>query len=314
MTKTIGLLPAMFLFCMTACQKEQTIKKIQDNTAKKALSPLIASPAPIYGTDWSGTVQIVIVTNEATGEHPQVDIKLPDGYALIGGGAVVTPQFTAPGALITASYPDADFTTWHAASKDQLVPFTHTLVGYAIGLKLTGMTKGQLISNMWIFSATSSIAPHPDTSVGVISSDYFLIGGGAKIVYGSGEGNLLVKSIPQGTMWSVSGKDHGVSDPDSITAYAIGIKNYISSFGTLEVVQDSVATYASGGFGTANVTMDSTWVVASAGGNAQYNGPGRMLTSILPGIRNVSVTSKDHEYPDSGTTTAYVVKIRRSIK
>jgi hypothetical protein len=79
-------------------------------------------------------------------------------------------------------------------------------------------------------------------------------------------------------------------------------------------VQDSVATYASGGFGTANVTMDSTWVVASAGGNAQYNGPGRMLTSILPGIRNVSVTSKDHEYPDSGTTTAYVVKIRRSIK
>jgi hypothetical protein len=313
MTKTIGLLSAMFLFCMTACQKEQTIKKLQDNTAKKALSPLLAN-APIYGTDWSGMVQIVIVTNQATGEHPQVDIKVPDGYALIGGGAVVTPQLTAPGALITASYPDADYTTWHAASKDQLVPFTHTLVGYAIGLKLTGLTKGQLTSNMWIFSATSGIAPHPDTSVGVISSDYYLIGGGAKIEYGSGEGNLLVKSMPAGTMWSASGKDHGVSDPASITAYAIGIKNYISGIPALEIVQDSATVYVPGGFGTATVTMDSTWVVASAGGNAQYSGPGRMLTSILPGIRYVSVTSKDHEYPSAGTTAAYVVKMRRAIK
>ncbi|SFD84009.1 hypothetical protein SAMN05518672_103454 [Chitinophaga sp. CF118] len=311
MTRTIGLLSVIFLFCITGCRKDQKIKEAleaTDSTGSKSGTPSNARVA--YGTDGSGTVQIVIITQETTGAHPQTDVAVPQDYVLIGGGAVVTPELTTgAGALLTASYPDDNLTTWHAASKDHLTSFNHTLVAYAIGLKLTGVTRDQLKSYMQVFSNTSGSGQHPTTSVSV-GSGYTLIGGGAKVVY-SGAGNMLVKSMPLGDTWYAGSKDHDVASSAVVTSYAIGIKTAIPNFGNLEIGQESNSNFVPSGFGVVTVNIDNSWVLACPGAQAFYNNAGRMLTAIEANIRDVKVTSKDHKVYDGGTTYAYAVKIRK---
>ncbi|SHN23751.1 hypothetical protein [Chitinophaga sp. CF418] len=308
MSKSMSLLWAALLICMTACKKEQAIqdsKLAPAATARKAASPLLKSIE--YGTDWSGTVQIAIVTSYTSGTNLQLDVKVPDGYALIGGGAVASPLVAASSAFLTASYPDTDFTTWHAASTDHINSYVHTLFGYAVGLKVTGLTKNDLTSNMWLFSNTSSVLPHPATAV-TIENAYTLIGGGAKV---ESAGNLLVYSYPYGSTWFAASKDHEVSDPSAITAYALGLKTAVLNQKNLEVVRDSIANFTSGGIGTASIFVDTTWVAGAPGGRATYNGAGRMLDGIAPHIQDATVTSKDLDVSDGGTTAVYVLKIRQ---
>jgi len=308
MSKSMSLLWAALLICMTACKKEQAIQDSKFSpaaTARKAASPLLKSIE--YGTDWSGTVQIAIVTSYTTGTDLQLDVKVPDGYALIGGGAVASPLVSTSAAFLTAAYPDLDYTTWHAASTDHMHTFVHTLYGYAIGLKVTGMTKQELTSNMWLFSNTSSVASHPATSV-TIENAYTLIGGGAKV---ASDANLLVYSYPYGTSWFAASKDHEVSAPATITAYALGLKTAVLEQKNLEVVRDSIATVTSGGISSASIFVDTTWVAGSPGALATYKGAGRMLQGIAPHLQDATVTSKDLDVSDSGTTAVYALKIRK---
>ncbi|MCF6407181.1 hypothetical protein L3C95_30070 [Chitinophaga filiformis] len=308
MSKSMSLLWAALLICMTACKKEQAIqdsKLSPATTARKATSPLLKSIE--YGTDWSGTVQIAIVSSYVTGTELELDVKVPDGYALIGGGAVASPLVAASSAFLTAAYPDKDFTTWHAASAYHLNTYVHTLFGYAIGLKVAGMTKEELTASMWLFTNTSGIAAHPATAV-TIDNDYTLIGGGARV---ESEGNLLVYSYPYNSTWFVASKDHEYSAPSAIEAYGLGIKTGVLEQHSLEVVRDSIANFTTNGIGTASIFTDTTWVAGSPGALATYNGAGRMLDGIAPHVQDATVTSKDLDHPDSGTTAVYILKIRK---
>jgi len=259
--------------------------------------------------DWSNSVEIVIIKEEGVGQHPKVDVSVPQDYVLVGGGAVVLEQI-APGALLTASFPDNNLLTWHAASKDHDTPFPHTLVGYAIGLKLKGLDRDELKKYIRFFTNTSGMTQYPETNVSV-GSGYNLIGGGAQVNW-SGEGNLLVKSIPQGNTWYVKGKEHGKPSPASVTAYAIGIKEIIPNFGSLEINQESKSEVVQTGFGIVSLNIDNDWVVTCPGAEATYSKEGRLLCGIEPGFREVTAISKDHEKQDAGSTFAYAIKIRKS--
>lgn len=308
MSKSMSLLSAALLICMTACKKEQTIKDSNPTavtTALKSASPLLTSVE--YGTDWSGTVQIAVVTTTVTGYQPQLDIAVPGGYTLIGGGAVAAPLVNESSAFLTASYPGADFTTWHAASTDHIFSYQHTLWGYAVGLKVTGFTKNDLITNMWLFSNTSRIASHPDTSVSV-PNVYTLIGGGAKV---DSTGNLLVYSYPYGSSWFAGSKDHDYVSPSTITAYALGIKTQLLTMANLEIVRDSVGSYTPSGIGSSSIFTDTSWVAGCPGGRTTYAAAGRMLDGIKPHVKDATADSKDLLYADGGVTSVYVLKIRR---
>ncbi|MCW3463869.1 hypothetical protein [Chitinophaga nivalis] len=313
MKKILFLFAVVCLFFM-ACTKEQQLKKDKSYTdqptaAASSQAASIDKDVFTYSSDWSGKVQIVIVSRSESGTHVFTDVTVPPDYVLIGGGAVATYPQGSYGALLTASYPDNNLSTWHAASKDHIQSASHTLTGYAIGLKLSGVTKDELKTYIQISSNTTGTAGHPNTYVST-NGGYTLIGGGAKVNW-SGWGNLLTKSIPSGNSWLVGSKDHIESSPASITAYAIGIQPNIPNFGALEILQESASTYASGSQGVVTVNIDNTWVVASAGAEAQYAGLGRLLVGILPNVRSVTAISHDHLEFDGGTTYAYAVKIRK---
>ncbi len=73
--------------------------------------------------------------------------------------------------------------------------------------------------------ATSGVTPHPLQSV-YLPPGCIVTGGGARDNW-TGQGNLLTGSYPLfGSIhgWEAEGKDHEVSDPASITVWAIGLE------------------------------------------------------------------------------------------
>jgi len=89
--------------------------------------------------DASGTVTVRIkqCTPTASQEINTTTCPVDSGFVLIGGGAEILGE-GSPGALLTASFPDFDLTTWTASSKDHHLAFAHRLSAYSVGLKLRG--------------------------------------------------------------------------------------------------------------------------------------------------------------------------------
>lgn len=258
--------------------------------------------------DWSGLVEIIILKKEITGQHPTTYVDIPSDYVLIGGGAKVS-NVGKNGALLTQSYPSSDLTRWYGASKDHKKASNHKLEVFAVGLKLKGISRDQLKQYMVVTSSTSAKANHPATQAN-LPSGYTLIGGGAKVNW-TGDGSLLVKSIPNGNAWAVSGKDHITKSPATVTAYAIGIKPNITSFGTLEISRESASKWVSQLGTEITQSIDSDWLISCPGGEATFAGKGRMLTILYPDFRHVTIGSSDHLDKDSGNTILYMLKIRK---
>jgi len=268
--------------------------------------------------DASGTVTVRIkqCLGTVVQEINTTTCSVDSGFVLIGGGAEVVGE-GSPGALLTASFPDLGQTTWTASSKDQHLVFAHRLNAYSVGLKLAGVTPQTLISFMKVVSVRSTPSEHPSTSISV-PGGFNLVGGGARANWVT-EGQLLTRSIPSGSQWLAASKDHAVAEVGTVDAFVIGITSgTIPGFGSIDVSVNQVSTSVPTGYGTANRLVPAGFVLASIGGDAQFNGAGRMLTDLIPfgdapadSAQGATVRSKDQEFQDSGTTTAYAVAIRK---
>lgn len=269
-------------------------------------------------TDASGTVTVRIKQCALTASQEVNTTTCPvdSGFVLIGGGAEIFGE-GSPGALLTASFPDLGLTTWTASSKDHRLTFFHQLRAYSVGLKLAGVTASTLRANMAVVSVRSTPSEHPSTGISV-PGGFNLVSGGARANWVT-EGQLLTRSIPSGFQWLAASKDHDVAEVGTVDAFAIGLTSgTIPGFGSIDVNVGQTSTSVSTGYGTANRIVPAGFVLASIGGDAQFNGAGRMLTDLIPFgdapsdiAAGATVTSKDHKFQDSGITTAYVVAIRK---
>lgn len=111
-----------------------------------------------YYQDGSGEVQIKIVWQDfGPGQHNQNKvIPIGSDYVVIGGGAWAQyTHYQDYGALLTESYPNSKLTGWIVGSKDHIEDDSHILRGYAIGLKLNGLSSSQLKNHIQLVSRTS---------------------------------------------------------------------------------------------------------------------------------------------------------------
>jgi hypothetical protein len=206
----------------------------------------------------------------------------------------------------------------YAASKDHGVSDLHSIHVYAIGLKIQGVSAATLRSVMQaVKSSPSSLVSHPTNQVSV-NTGYTLIGGGAKVDW-TGYGNLLVDSYPSVNFWYVASKDHIWSSPARITAYAIGIQNYIPGFGYIDVFGNDTWYISTGcclGSGNYYLSYFHPSVTACMGAHSYYNNPngGRMLTGMRPQYyldTNVAGSSKDYSTPSGGSLDLYAVWVQK---
>jgi hypothetical protein len=134
---------------------------------------------------------------------------------------------------------------------------------------------------------------------------YALVGGGAFAQY-TGAGAFLTESHHvDARTWSGSSKDHRISDPHYLVAYAIGLRLDGVNADTLRGLlrHDSVTAPASP---TAWPTASMARPQGGTSTGAQTNtiGPGQLLTQVVMDTTLASVASKDHHLSSPGTITA----------
>ncbi|WP_410581846.1 hypothetical protein [Amycolatopsis sp. lyj-108] len=152
--------------------------------------------------------------------HPEAEVGVPsEQYEMVGGGFEVISH--GWGSMATASFPSSQF-TWKARSKDHLHSDPAQIRTWAIGIK-RDLPVGRI--DAAYDDNGSSTSAHP-ASTAEPPVGYALTGGGGEVHY-SGAGNMLWALQPatgNSSSFTAASKDHIVSDPTSITAYAWGIR------------------------------------------------------------------------------------------
>ena len=265
-------------------------------------------------TDASGKITIAVferVSPAASGHNTDFAITVPDDYVVIGGGGEgkESPQ----GNLITASYPNAGLTAWLVSTKDHVSADPVQVRGWAIGLKIAGLTPAQVRSNISVTTATSAYTSYPDVTAAV-PAGYVLAGGGIKVNW-SGYGNLATASAPSGaTGWRVRSKDHQYSSPATATAYAIGVNGFIGGVGTISnVVNGGTSGVASHPAFTQGLTTG--YALSGCGAFVNWSGAGNLLWQIKPtspaaGQTACAVASKDHNISSPASISGYSIGLQ----
>ncbi|MFD0725575.1 serine protease [Lysobacter brunescens] len=265
-------------------------------------------------TDVSGKVTIAVferTSNVAQGHNADFAIAVPADYVVIGGGGV--GKNAPEGNLLTASYPNASLSAWLVSTKDHIKADPVAVRGWAIGLKIAGLTANQLRSHLAVSTATSVFAVHPDVTA-TVPAGFSLVGGGFKVNW-SGAGNLATASAPSGSNgWRARSKDHIQSSPATTVAYAIGLRSDIAGIGSF-TSQVGSALSGIAGHPSTTASVPAGFALSGCGAFVNWSGYGNLLWRIQPTILGgtqtaCSVASKDHIEASAASIHGYAIGVR----
>ncbi len=330
----------MVLVCAIGCHTDSTLDNEENKnlrtkqpdsffrTLENQRGGLPPGKAAYYSyTDWSGQIEALVMTvPQGQSGVNTVTATLPPEYVLVGGGARTTDTDITKGAFITASYPNWVANSWTASSKHHVHNDPHTLTVYAIGIKIQGVTAQTLRSVMTCTAPSTSGSGTQPYAQAFMPSSHHIIGGGARIDYGSDDGNLMVYSRPSNGYWEAKGKDHIHQSFATITVWAIGIQDFIPGFGYIDVINYDSSWVSGGPCGTGLITQVPSptnyfggWIATCAGAKSNYQpNQGRMLCgywppiSANPGPSDTSgASSKDINISSWECLFSYVMRIRK---
>jgi hypothetical protein len=243
----------------------------------------------------------------ASSEWPQEEVRLPDDYKLLCGGAEVS--FSTPGNHLIASYPSSD-NTWMAQSKSHLKPSPATITVYAVGIY------DPADWNLWdvkTVQVTGEESGAP-SAIAVLPGRFVLVGGGALDNIETGPGNHLTASYPEDDHWIATGHDHSQVSTGRITAYAIGLRCRLPGLTVVHTITASPPSQKAA-WPQAQRPIDSQYLLVGGGARAEWSGYGQILTASYPDEEEHAwvATSKDHLHSDPGRVTAYAVGLKVSI-
>jgi hypothetical protein len=157
-----------------------------------------------------------------------------------------------------------------------------------------------------IFTAMSGVMPHPSVQI-TVPSGFKILGGGA-FDHWTGAGNLLTASYPMSVdTWFAAGKDHEVSSPAAISAYAIALHDPNNEW-DVKIVHE---TSNPAPHPQAVAILPDDYVMTGGGAFVNWHGAGNLLTASFPnGEHSWEARSKDHDISDPAQITAYVIGIK----
>ncbi len=243
--------------------------------------------------------------------HPKVDVPVPKGFKILGGGASV--EVVNPGNLLTACFP-VDHMTWRAHAKDHESSSPASITAFAYALNDPNDDY-----QVFIQREKSDPASHPG-AIATLPDGFVLTGGGASVQY-SGAGSLLTATFPNSDRsWEARSKDHDISDPAQITAFAIGIKprkaNVPPIFHTIVNHLGDIQPHPTARVGLDDVHPQPQFQLCGGGAFDQWAGAGNLLTGSFPtttdqGNRSWDARGKDHFHPSPAAIQVFVIGIRR---
>lgn len=269
--------------------------------------------------DQSGKITVAVFASRA---NPEQDIWLSEEVLVghgdmiaIGGGGVASDGFAntatpGPGALLTASCPNADLSGWIVGARSHEEPQAFGLVTYVIGLSVAGMSRDELKDAVAVTVSDSGRAPHPEAEAGIPSNDFVLVGGGFMIEPGTF--NLATASFPATEFsWKARSQDHHVPSPANIRAFAICLRRQISAGIIRGAIQMSASMQQPHPAAAANVATG--FALTGGGAEVRQVHNGNFLwrlepaTSITP---TFSAASKDHISPAPCPLTTFALGIQ----
>jgi hypothetical protein len=257
--------------------------------------------------DASGKITVGLFQKAAT--NPQqhftnFPIEVDSDMVVIGGGGRGDETI---GALLTASFPCDDWTAWLVSLKDHDDPNPHYLVGFALGMKIEGMSRNELLNNIEVFQEEVDPSPHPEVTAS-IPEDFILLGGGFNVLW-RGEGNLATASFPTASgAWTVRSKDHELADPSSLRAYAIGIRRQLPVGIIKQIVECTSSSLVAHPRSTA--VLPNGFVITGGGAEVHWKGTGNLLWHLEPHVGGFTAASKDHRISDPSSITTYTLGIQ----
>jgi hypothetical protein len=119
----------------------------------------------------------------------------------------------------------------------------------------------------------------------------------------------LTASFPNGEhSWEARSKDHDISDPAQITAYAIGIKPRPGAKKVRHIIRSATGPVAP--HPSAQVCLEEGWIHSGGGAFDNWSGDGNLLTASFPNGQCWIASGKDHMVSDPAAITAYVIGLR----
>jgi hypothetical protein len=111
-----------------------------------------------------------------------------------------------------------DWKGWTVATRDHVVADPCKLVGFALGMKVDGLSREELISSL-----SSNPISHPELSC-YVEDGFLLLGGGFEVLDQDGGGNIATASFPNSTYsWMARSRDEDIPTPSRLRVFAIGI-------------------------------------------------------------------------------------------
>ena len=272
-------------------------------------------PRVATAKDASGKITVSLFQEVAlTPQNKFTDfaVKVDEDMVVIGGGGRGDDTI---GALLTASYPREDMTAWLVSSKDHVDADPHYLTGFAVGMKIDGMTRDQLFDVITVFQEDSDPDEHPSSTVS-IPGDSLLLGGGFRANW-QGAGSLATASFPAPdqvwTSWHARSKDQEIPETCTITAFAISIPKTLTvnnvTLGTLKLsVIDITTDVEPHPHGTA--VLPDGFVLTGGGALVHWTGAGNLLWQLEPNLGAFTAGSKDHDAPDPSTLTPFALGVQ----
>lgn len=286
---------------------------IVDASVAVALASVSSVPVS-YQSDVSGKLRVVLFERKASAAAAQFTnfaVDVPQDYVVIGGGVrgAAAPQAH----LLTASYPSTDRAAWLVSTREVQQSAPTAITAWALALKVEGMTRAQLLSNMTYRSTTSLSSANP-SATSLLPAGYVQLGGGFQVV-AAGASNVAWASYPtSATAWTVAAKEHGVSSVSAIRSHVIGLRTNLP-VGLVTASLVSTVSAAPQAQPTATASPAAGHVLTGCGARVNWEGgAGNLLWQVEPKVSNAAascdVRGTEHLYSSPATIGAHAIGIR----
>lgn len=233
--------------------------------------------------------------------------------------------------MLTASYPIAGWKGWAVSSKSHITPDPTVITVWGIGMKIEGLTRNQLISNLIMQPLPSAPSSHNDFGVNLTNRDYALLGGGFKIgeqPQQPNSANIATGSFLDNSFgWRARSKDMDIVTPLPIRVFVIGIKRTImqpsnpdKAFGYIDVTFNSQETLPNKAHPVSTAPVIGGYALCGGGAvtHFSYWGGGSYLWALEPVTeitedplkQTFTGRAKDHHHEDPATITAYAMGVK----
>lgn len=154
-------------------------------------------------------------------------------------------------------------------------------------------------------ASTANAVPHPEITV-TVDVGYKIVGCGAR-ANGHAIGSLLTAIYPTKTTCIAKAKDHDVSDPATIDAWAIALEDTNNKWDVEIFSSNSGVT----SHPQQTVSVPLGYLMTGGGAQDNWGGGGNLLTASYPLSPDTwEARGKDHRYGDPANLTVFAIGIR----